>query len=451
MALLACGAMGTEKRARQKANRAARIEQAYAEQRKDDTKRKGVTAVIVVAALAAVIGIYLFATRDEGDDVAAEGDPSTTLADAGASVAGEPCVEVADPLPDGAPSFEMPVGPPPTELVTEDLVEGDGEEVPAGATIEANYIGVACSTGTIFDDSYSRGEPTEFSLTGVIPGWTEGIPGMKVGGQRLLVIPPDLAYGDSPPSPDIAPGETLVFVVEPTAVVADDDGAGGPAQVPPAGPGASITGETPCPPAEGAERTTSFEQAPPTCIDPTKSYTATFETNRGDITYALDTERTPGTTNNFVVLARYGFYDGTSIFRTDTSIDILQGGSPTTNSPSDPGPGYTIPDEGGEFDFSEAAGQNGSGPFTYQPGQLVMARSAGPDSSGAQYFMTAGPNVSGLDAYGTYIVFGDVTSGQEIAEEILALNVDCPPSDTSCIGGGPSEPIIVERVVITES
>lgn len=442
--------MGTEKRARQKANRTARIEAAYEQQRKEEGRKKGLNAVLIVAVLAALVGVYLFATRDRDDEVASE---AGTDAPASGSVAGQPCVALADPLPEGAPEFTIPEGPPPTELVIEDLVEGTGEEVPEGATIKANYVGVSCSTGKIFDDSYSRGEPTEFSLNGVIAGWTEGIPGMKVGGQRLLVIPPDQAYGDSPPSPDIAPGETLVFLVEPTEVVGTgtDTPTAGPASVPAPGPGASITGETPCPPAEGAERTTSFEQAPPMCLEEGKQHTATFETNQGTVVVALDTERTPSTANNFAVLARYGYYDDTAIFRTDTSIDILQGGSPTTNSASDPGPGYTIEDEGGEFDFSEAAGPNGTGPFTYTEGQLVMARSSGPDAAGAQFFLTAGPNVANLDAYGTYVVFGQVTEGLDVVQRILGLHADCPAGDSTCIGGGPSEPVVIEKVTIAEA
>ncbi|MCU0270013.1 MAG: FKBP-type peptidyl-prolyl cis-trans isomerase [Acidimicrobiales bacterium] len=109
----------------------------------------------------------------------------------------------------------MPEGEPPTELVVEDLVEGDGAEATEGATVTAHYVGVACSTGEQFDSSWDRGAPTEFPLDGVIPGWQEGIPGMQVGGRRLLVIPPELAYGeDPPPGSGLAPGETLVFVVD---------------------------------------------------------------------------------------------------------------------------------------------------------------------------------------------------------------------------------------------
>ena len=108
--------------------------------------------------------------------------------------------------------------PPPTELVVRDLTEGTGDVIPEGATVTMNYIGVSCSTGKIFDSSYGPGrEPLEIPLSQVIPGWTQGVPGMKVGGQRLLVIPPDLGYGERGSGPTIAPGETLWFVVEAVA------------------------------------------------------------------------------------------------------------------------------------------------------------------------------------------------------------------------------------------
>jgi len=211
--------------------------------------------------------------------------------------------------------------------------------------------------------------------------------------------------------------------------------AGGPAAPEPPGPGASITGETPCPPAEGAERTTSFEQAPPTCIDPTKTYTATFVTNRGEIPVELTTALTPGAVNNFVTLARYGYYDGTAIFRTDPSIGIVQGGSPTTNTPADPGPGYTIPDEGSAF--------------TYQPGQLVMARSQGPDSTGGQYFFAVNESVSTLDSQGNYIVIGQTDeAGLAVLQQVLDLHVQ---GADPTLGGGPLEEVIVEDVIIEES
>ena len=212
----------------------------------------------------------------------------------------------------------------------------------------------------------------------------------------------------------------------------------GPPKAPPAPAGASLTGPTPCPAADGsAPRTTSFKQAPPSCIDPSKQFTATFDTTEGKIVVALDTKRTAGTVNNFVVLSRYHYYDKSSFDRIDTSIDIIQGGSPTTQSISDPGPGYTINDEGGKF--------------TYSPGDLVMARSQGANSGAAQYFFVVGPKASALDGQGTYVTFGHVTQGLDILQKIEGLYQACDPADQTCLGGGPSRVVLVNSVTITQS
>lgn len=136
------------------------------------------------------------------------GDSSTT------APAPKTCVAVADPLPAGSPAVPVKVGPAPTELVIEDLVPGTGTEVAATSSVTVDYIGVACSTGKIFDSSYSRGEPATFPLNGVIKGWSQGLLGMKAGGTRLLGIPSDLAYGPSGQGADIGPNEPLWFVVQ---------------------------------------------------------------------------------------------------------------------------------------------------------------------------------------------------------------------------------------------
>jgi peptidylprolyl isomerase len=104
---------------------------------------------------------------------------------------------------------------PVTSLVISDVVAGSGDAVAAGAEVTVEYCGVGLASGTVFDSSWARGEPATFPLAGVIAGWQEGIPGMQPGGRRLLVIPADLAYGDTPPpGSGIAPGESLVFVVD---------------------------------------------------------------------------------------------------------------------------------------------------------------------------------------------------------------------------------------------
>jgi FKBP-type peptidyl-prolyl cis-trans isomerase len=176
--------------------------------------RVGVITLVVVVALSFVAVLIVGNdTSDSSSDVSTKSTTTTTGAPAMASAAGKPCVAVADPLPAGAPTVPVKVGPPPTELVKEDLQAGTGAEVAPGATVTVDYIGVACSTGKVFDSSYSRGQPATFPLSGVIPGWQNGIPGMKVGGVRLLGIPPADAYGSTGSPPDIAPDETLWFVV----------------------------------------------------------------------------------------------------------------------------------------------------------------------------------------------------------------------------------------------
>jgi len=183
-------------------------------------------------------------------------------------------------------------------------------------------------------------------------------------------------------------------------------------------------GSGPCPPEDLTEPVKEFDDAPQLCIDPARSYTARIVTDRGDIVIDLDTENAPGTVNNFVTLARYGYYDDTRIFRGADGIDIIQGGG---TSPRDPF-SYTIPDEGTGY--------------TYPPGKIAMANTGQPDSAGAQWFITVGPDAANLDRLGTYAVFGDVVEGLDVAQEILAL---AQPDETL------SEAVVVETIEITES
>jgi hypothetical protein len=182
----------------------------------------GGAAVVVVAVVAVVLvagnsGKTRKTKLSTSATTTPANSPSTTGAPAEGSAAGKPCVPLADPLPAGAPAVPVKTGPPPADLVKEDLKPGTGAEVARGASVTVNYIGVSCSTGKIFDSSYKPGgQPVTFPLGNVIPGWQDGIPGMKVGGRRLLGIPSGLAYGPRGQPPDIAPDEALWFVVEVT-------------------------------------------------------------------------------------------------------------------------------------------------------------------------------------------------------------------------------------------
>ena len=110
-------------------------------------------------------------------------------------------------IPDGAPSFQL-------EL--DDLEVGTGDEAVAGKVVEVHYVGVSWKTGREFDASWDRGDTFKFTLGRgqVIPGWDQGVAGMKVGGRRRITIPPDLGYGQRGAGGVIGPGETLVFVVD---------------------------------------------------------------------------------------------------------------------------------------------------------------------------------------------------------------------------------------------
>lgn len=195
-----------------------------------------------------------------------------------------------------------------------------------------------------------------------------------------------------------------------------------------------------CPPAEGADRTIQFDDAPMRCIDTDKTYTAEVRTTLGNVTLRLDTERTPLTTNNFVVLARYGYFDGTDLFRTEADSGIIQGGAAATQSNRDPGPGYTIPDEGGPFTARD-----------YSTGAIAMARTGAPDSASSQFFLLASdgaryladPVQAGPGA-GTYVAFGTTTEGADVLQRLSAL-------DSGDGAGTPTKTPKIERITITES
>lgn len=114
------------------------------------------------------------------------------------------------------PKVQVPKGAPPKQLEIKDLRPGSGDQAKAGAQVTVQYVGVLFKSGKQFDASWDRGEPFSFTLGRgeVIPGWDQGVEGMKVGGRRELIIPPKLGYGSAGFPPTIPPNETLVFVVD---------------------------------------------------------------------------------------------------------------------------------------------------------------------------------------------------------------------------------------------
>jgi cyclophilin family peptidyl-prolyl cis-trans isomerase len=189
--------------------------------------------------------------------------------------------------------------------------------------------------------------------------------------------------------------------------------------------GKTITGDTPCPKADGSEdKVVKFEKAPPMCIDAAKTYTATVETTKGSYKVALDAAKAPKTVNNFVVLSRYHYYDTTPCHRIIKAF-MAQCGDPTGTGGG--GPGYTFEDE-----LPKDAKD-------YQPGTLAMANS-GPNTNGSQFFTVfAEGRLQPL-----YSLFGKVTDGMDTVKALESVGA---PSDP----GKPSEPVTITKVTITES
>src|SRR5829696_1006852 len=156
------------------------------------------------------------ACGDDGEQEAAAPQETATATETPAAEGSVDAAAISDDL-GTKPEIPQPSGEPPAELQKTDVVKGKGKAAKAGDLVSVQYVGNSWSTGAQFDASWDRGGgPFQFPLGAgrVIPGWDQGVAGMKRGGRRLLVIPPDLAYGAQSPSPDIAPNETLIFVVD---------------------------------------------------------------------------------------------------------------------------------------------------------------------------------------------------------------------------------------------
>jgi peptidylprolyl isomerase len=212
--------MPSSKEVRTRQNRQKeRVAAAIAERRRVQQRRRrgGAGAGVILLVMVVAIG---FAVGNNNGPRVAVSPPSTspttvaatTTTVALASVKGKPCVGLKSPLPKGAPAFLLGAGPAPTKLTKQDLKVGTGAIVPKNAKVTVNYVGVACSNGKIFGSSYSSNQPYDADLSSVIPGWQQGIPGMRIGGVRLLAIPATLAYGSTGRS-TIAPDEALYFLV----------------------------------------------------------------------------------------------------------------------------------------------------------------------------------------------------------------------------------------------
>lgn len=171
--------------------------------------------LLLIAAICAALAFAGCGGDDDSTSSEASA-PSETTAESAAPE--ESAEEVASGLK--KPKVTVPSGPPPKKLETKELRKGDGAEAKAGDYVSVHYVGVGYDSKEQFDASWDRGEPFSFSLgaSEVIQGWDQGIVGMKVGGQRELIIPPNLAYGPAGSPPAIGKNETLIFVVDLLAV-----------------------------------------------------------------------------------------------------------------------------------------------------------------------------------------------------------------------------------------
>jgi peptidylprolyl isomerase len=178
----------------------------------DPGQRNKVVGLIAAFAVLAIIVVVVLVGQGGGD----EGSGDTDL--------------------ESKPTIEAKEGEPPTELESTDIVTGDGAEATPGSEVTVQYVGVLFEDGTEFDASWDRGDTFKFGLGKgqVIPGWDQGVAGMKVGGRRELVIPSDLAYGPQGQPPDIPPDSALVFVIDLLDV-----------QPAPAAPGGAVPPPTP--------------------------------------------------------------------------------------------------------------------------------------------------------------------------------------------------------------
>jgi cyclophilin family peptidyl-prolyl cis-trans isomerase len=181
---------------------------------------------------------------------------------------------------------------------------------------------------------------------------------------------------------------------------------------------------TECPAADGSSpKKQKFDGEPPMCIDPEKTYTAEMVTSKGTLTISLDPVAAPKTVNNFVVLARYHYYDGIVFHRVIPGF-VLQGGDPEGTGRG--GPGYKFADELPK-------------PGRYELGSLAMAN-AGPNTNGSQFFVISGPD--GMRLPPQYSLFGKVVKGLDVVAAIDAIGTR---------SGSPTEKVTIESVTITES
>jgi peptidylprolyl isomerase len=175
-----------------------------------------VRAKLIYLTLALVLGLAIAACGDDAGTQDGQAAEPAAPTEAPAAANTDEILAGIGKNTKTKPKIVAPKGDPPTELISEDVVKGKGRGAKAGDTLTMQYVGNSWSSGEQFDASWDRGEPFQFQLGAgmVIPGWDQGLVGIKKGGRRLLIIPPDLGYGEAGAGGAIGPNETLIFAVD---------------------------------------------------------------------------------------------------------------------------------------------------------------------------------------------------------------------------------------------
>lgn len=211
--------MATSKRERQKAARREKLER----QQRADKRRKNIRRGVIVAIIAVLVigtGAFLFSGGKSPSTTTTSTTTTTSASSATTTtVAPTSFAPVSQPSPAGtwgtAPTVVVPSGNPPTSMEVSNLITGTGAVAETGDKLEVQYVLATYSTRKVVQSSWTS-QPFSFTLStaDVVPGFAEGLVGMRVGGRRELVIPPSLGYGDESPGSGIAKNDTLVFVVD---------------------------------------------------------------------------------------------------------------------------------------------------------------------------------------------------------------------------------------------
>ena len=205
--------------------RRMREQQLRAQRRRRNTILGAGLGTAAVIALIVFLAVHFSGSSDTVKPAATPTATPTATASPTVAPAAKKCAPIKpNPPASGQPTVPPVTGKPPTKLVVNDVKAGHGPAAKKGSAVSVTYIGIACSTGKVFDASYNHGgQPFEVKPLGsaqVIQGWNDGLIGVKAGGVRELVIPPDLGYGPQGSPPSIAPNETLIFLITVKSVTA---------------------------------------------------------------------------------------------------------------------------------------------------------------------------------------------------------------------------------------